>query len=439
MKLELSIKASYLPNWGVYEGVRELLQNGVDAETELRARLDVRHRGTKLLVENEGAVLPHEALLMGHTTKLDRADLRGKFGEGLKLGVLALVRAGVQVKIRSGSEVWVPSVQRSDKFKADVLVFDIQTGRKDRNRVVVEIDGVDQETWNLMRDCFLFLDKKPADDRVRTTYGSLLLDDKFTGKLYAKGIFVQNDADFTYGYDLDDVEIDRDRKMVSKWDLRWRVNRIWNEALRQRPDLIRSFNLLLDHQKGDVAGFDEYGARTLDKEICQQVADSFVERHGSDAVPVANLGESEDLEHLGRKGVVVGQELRSVLQQVMGSLDEVKENLKKEATTEYSWHDLTADEQTHLRRSIHLLRSVGVDVSLDNFHVVDFRDEGLLGMFQPANDRILIARKVLTDRPLTLRVCVHEVAHRGGGDGSKSHVERVENIWSAIVEALEPS
>src|ERR1700722_2115045 len=93
VKLELSIKTNYLPSWGAYEGIRELVQNGADARVELGASFEARHRKPDTLVlENEGATLPHEALLFGHTSKAGRSDLIGKFGEGLKLGVLALVR-----------------------------------------------------------------------------------------------------------------------------------------------------------------------------------------------------------------------------------------------------------------------------------------------------------------------------------------------------------
>ena len=116
MKIELTIKVDYLPNWGVYEGIRELLQNGKDAETEYNAPLTVRYRkdSNTVGIENDGCPLPYEALLLGHTSKVGRPDLIGKFGEGLKLGILALVRTGLPVKIRSGGEVWVPSIQRSE-------------------------------------------------------------------------------------------------------------------------------------------------------------------------------------------------------------------------------------------------------------------------------------------------------------------------------------
>ena len=74
MKLELTIKTDYMPGWGIWEGIRELVQNGRDAEVEQDALLTVRHRKESdiLVIENEGCTLPHEALLLGHTSKIGR-------------------------------------------------------------------------------------------------------------------------------------------------------------------------------------------------------------------------------------------------------------------------------------------------------------------------------------------------------------------------------
>jgi hypothetical protein len=104
-----------------------------------------------LIITNEGATLPREAMLFGHTTKIGQGNLIGKFGEGLKLGMLALVRAGHEVKIRSGSEVWLPKIERSEKFNADVLVIYIETGRQPKDRVQIEVSNVTKEDWALMR------------------------------------------------------------------------------------------------------------------------------------------------------------------------------------------------------------------------------------------------------------------------------------------------
>lgn len=288
MKLELTIKTTYLPDWGAYEGMRELLQNGHDAMIEYGATFEVRLRKdtNTLVIENEGCTLPYEALLMGHTTKLSRGDLIGKFGEGLKLGVLALVRAGHKVKIRSGSEVWVPRIARSEKFDADVLVFDIFKGRKTENRVQIEISGVSVKAWEDLREHFLFLHEAEENAAVSTYSGRLLLDARYKGMIFVKGIFVQHGG-FEYGYDLSDAEVDRDRKMVARFDLTYRMNTIWREAMKRRPDLIDGYLGMLDKQAADLAEISAYDATELPAEVKDAAVALFADRYGKDAVPVA--------------------------------------------------------------------------------------------------------------------------------------------------------
>lgn len=435
MKLELTIKVSYLPEWGTYEGVRELLQNGRDAMTEHDATFDVRHRRDTdtLVITNEGCTLPHEALLMGHTSKIGRADLIGKFGEGLKLGTLALVRAGHKVKIRSGSEVWIARIARSEKFDADVLVFDIMTGRKSENRVQVEIDKIEADTWNEMRENFLFLHDR-TDEIVESHNGRLLLDERYKGKVYVKGIFVQR-GDFRVGYDLTDAEVDRDRKMVKSFDLNYRCNSIWRESLKRRPDLINGYLSMIEDQAPD-ANLDSYDATQLPQEVKDLAVKSFLDRYGSDAVPVNNVAESLDVEHLGRVGIVVNKHLGAVLMTTFGTPEEQKKRLRNETIKFYNWSDLDSYERDALQGAIALLNDSNVTTcKLDEVDIVDFRDEKINGLFK--DGRTQIAKKRLSDRSETLRILVHEIAHRmGGNDGEKSHVSNIERIWAGIVTNL---
>jgi len=440
MKLELTIKTDYMNRWGVWEGIRELVQNGRDAEVEQDATLTVRHRKESdiLVIENEGTTLPHEALLLGHTSKTDRPDLIGKFGEGLKLGILALVRKGNEVRIRSGSEVWVPSIQRSEKFNADVLVFEIQKGRKEENRVAVEISNVSAEAWELMKPMFLFLPGSVKDDEmVRTPNGNLLLGERFHGKVYVKGIFVANDSRLSYGYDFVDADLDRDRRMLSKYDLQYRTQSVWREALARRPDLVTDFGKLLEREAADTEGVDEYNAGLLPEEAKKTLVETFRTRHGENALPVGGLADSAEIEHLGKVGIVTPKALRSVLERELGNVEVNKLKLREEALKSYGWHELTEIEKGHVMAAIALVTQVE-PIVLDNIDVIDFRDEKIRGMYKSLDGRIQLAKKILTDRDLTFRVMVHEVAHRTGGDGEKGHVSNLERIWSGIVSALLP-
>lgn len=442
-RIELTLKATYLSlgqhesAWGVVQGVREALQNGKDAETEYEARLTVTHKKDTLFIVNEGCTLPLEAMLTGHTTKINRPDLIGKYGEGFNLGILAMVRAGLQVKIRSGSEVWIPSIQKSATFDADVLVFDIDGGRKDQKRVSVEITGIDAETWEVMRVGFLFLPGVVQEDEmVKTTNGALLLGERFRGKVYVKGIYVATDARLSYGYDFVDADLDRDRRMLSKYDLNYRTQCVWRDALARRPDLVEGFGKLLDQEAADVEGIDDWNAGYLPEAAQAAIVSTFQARHGADALPVPSLSESAEIEHLGKVGVVTSKALRSVLEKKLGNVTINKMKLREEQVHSYSWHDLGSEEKGHLQAAIALIMQVE-PVTLADVDVTDFRDEKIRGMFK--NGRVQLAKKILADRDLTLRVLVHEVAHKaGGGDGEKSHVANIERIWSGIVSALMP-
>jgi hypothetical protein len=429
-KIQLTIKSTYLPKWGEWEGIRELVQNGIDAETEHKAPLKIDHCGQNLRLENEGCTLPFKALLLGHTSKLGRSDMRGQFGEGLKLGILALVRKGISVKIRNGSEVWTPTIEHSEQFDEPVLTFDVQGGRKFKDRVLVEI-GCSKEAWRSMRERFLFVRRPKKAEVVECEDGRLLLGKEYKGCVFANGIFIQRTPELSYGYDLKRAELDRDRKMIAWWNLRYYTQKILLEAVSKTPSLQKTFYTMLEEQPEEVSGMEH--CELLGDEAAQSVAAQFLSKYGADAVPVRNIAESADIEHLGKKGIVVNTALGAVLAKTIGDLETVKEELRKEVTRTYSWHELTDTERDNLTSGIALIDAVEA-FSLSEVIVTDFRSADLQGQY--SDGTVLIAKKHLVNRRQTLEILVHEVAHRRGGDGDKGHVAAIERIWSGIVEHL---
>jgi predicted aspartyl protease len=433
-RIELSIDAKYLEgSWGAFEGVRELVQNGKDAEVEHNAPLEITHyaKGGQLRIENQGVTLGYEALLMGHTSKADRQDLIGKWGEGLKVGTLALLRDGYQVKIRTGSEVWVPAIERSEKFQADVLVFDIRTGRKHQDRVRVEVSPIDSGDWKRWKRLFLFVKRPPKDQVIDTGYhGELLLEPERAGVIYVKGIATERRTDFRYGYNLKHVEIDRDRRMVKKEEVDYFVAAIWNSAVTAKPGLATQLSELLADRSPEIDGMLWYA----NKNVQEGVAKEFKKEHGDKALPAATMADNAKLEHYGRKGVVVPRVMQKVLEGFFGTTEKNLDELKKAAQKRYSWHELTDTEQEHLQWALGTIYPACEEVSLDLLEIVDFTDEEAIeGQWDPDTRRILLAKSLLTSPVDTLRVLIHEAAHMNGdGDGEKSHVRAIELLWAAI-------
>ena len=446
MLLELTIKVDYLSHWGLWEGARELIQNAKDAEVELGAEMLVEYvKDTQTLrITNTGTVLPHEALLLGHSTKAGNSDLIGKFGEGLKIGILALVRAGYKVKIRSGSEVWLPEIVDSKKFKAKVLAFDIKEGRQEEQRVRVEVAGIPEKEWDELKERFLFLkkeNKRDVSQTVTTSYGDLLLQPSMLGRLYVKGIFVELDTSLMYGYNLIDADLDRDRRMLERYNRNSKLHYIWREALSKRPDLIKPFSVLLEKGAADVDGMSKWNASDIPSNAVDELTKEFIKLHGQTALPVKTMAESQDLEHLGRKGIVLPEKLIMLLSRNLGTVDDVKNKLKEEVIQRFSWHELTSTERTNLTDACRLVTASlarldknSTPVTLDIVDVVKFRDTTFLGMYK--DWRIMVAHQHLADREETLATIVHETAHRAGGDGEHTHVATIENIWKGIVACL---
>jgi hypothetical protein len=169
--------------------------------------------------------------------------------------------------------------------------------------------------------------------------------------------------------------------------------------------------------------------------VAAKVTEDFKAKHGENAVPVASLAESKDIEHLGKKGVVVSKQLGHVLAETLGNALSIKAALMREVVKHYGWHELAQSERDSLIEAVNLVNPIE-SVKLDDIEVVDFRDPNLMGQFKER--RIFIAYKYLKDPNETLRILVHEVAHRLGDDGDVGHVHCIENIWKGIVTQLRP-
>ncbi len=436
--IELGIDGSYLSGsngWSAADGIRELMQNAQDATVEHGGELKVSHEGERLVIENTGAKLSRQALLIGNTSKRDREDLMGQWGEGLKFGVLVLVRAGMKVTIRTGPEVWTPSIGESEKFAgASVLKFDIQGGREDRRRVRVEIEGVSKEFWSEIKDNFLFLYRREVP-QVETERGALLTSDKFKGRVYVKGIFVKADPNLQFGYNLFKVELDRDRRVLDSYDMGRETRQIWAAALAQEPDLVENFFSMLSKRSVDTEGFYYSGAQLIPDSALDAMAAKFTTRYGADAVPVKNIEESKDLAHFGKKGVVCPEALYNVLTRRLDTAAQVQEKLAHEVQRTYSWDELDLVEQQNLTRAIGLVNKANT-AHLAMVNVVDFSNPDLEGL--NSSDGIQVARKHLVFRAKVLEILVHEHAHAttGAADGDKAHVARIESTWAAISEVL---
>lgn len=428
-----------MPDWGSWQGVRELIQNARDAEEEYNAPMEVNHsaRSNTLTISNPNVRLPHEALLFGYTTKLNNEKMIGKFGEGLKLGVLALVRSGHPIKIRSGDEIWTPLIEKSEKFNSDVLVFDIRKAKQPVDGVFVKIDGITKEMWSEWKKCFLFLQSE-KDLQMKTYWnGSAIFNPDYKGKIYVKGIFVQKDEELNYGYNLSAADVDRDRKLISQYDLSWRLANIWadvanhdtTESGEQVTDL---FAMLISEAKDTQEFKSYYTMSNLTSETRTKVKDRFHLAFGQAAVPVTTEDERKMLGHYGKSGVVVPKQLVNIYHNDSNGIGSYLKTLEKEIKDSFIYGSLAPEEQNNLSETLEVLQRVEPEFSPLSVEIVSFLSPDTNGIYSTSTGKIQLSNKLLSDKYELLRVLIHEYAHKAGEDGTKLHGRTIEGIWKKI-------
>lgn len=216
-RYELSLSKNYVSDWGVEEAIRELLQNAKDSDSYEEVYID-KGEGT-IIISNANTSIPSSTLLLGNTSKKDDLEKIGQFGEGYKLAILVLLREGKGVLIKNGNKLWTPSFQYSDNFGCEVLCIDESS--ISGQDLVFQISGFEASELYNLENKFLGLNGKDYNT-IKTSYGEILTDYDFKGKVFVDGLPVYQDDNFEYGYNFEPcyVTLDRDRKSINIYELK---------------------------------------------------------------------------------------------------------------------------------------------------------------------------------------------------------------------------
>lgn len=216
---ELSLSPNYVSNWKEADAVRELLQNAIDQEN-----METSYLGNTLSITSRGVKLDVSTLILGNTTKANQSDKIGQYGEGYKLALLVLLRNGHDVTIYNGAEIWHPYFEVSETFNTPVLKIDVEDicDNISLDQLTFEITNISEFVYADLKKLFPCIENDFGSDIVDCENGQILLDKRFTGKIFVGGLYVQDDSNFKYGYNFkpEVVTLDRDRKAINYWSLR---------------------------------------------------------------------------------------------------------------------------------------------------------------------------------------------------------------------------
>jgi len=451
-RFEISVSAGYVPGWGLQEGIREVFQNSRDEEERcpqhpMQASYTSRGNG-HLNITTVGVTLDRAVLLLGETTKVG-TRARGQFGEGLSLALLALVRAGHDVRIENGDESWLPSLRYSEQWGRELLVVDTRALGTNRNHFKVEIQGVFLDDWEEVKRRTLFLPGAlPKNEKVlRVGDDTVLL--KRPGDVYAKGLWVGRYSDLAVGYDLDSVQLDRDRKLVDYWDLRYKLGELWGRAL----ECEESATLLVEHV-GPMLAADTPDVGSLRHAIGARakaaLVGGFTALHGDEAVPVRSTEEAEKVEAAGLTAVIVSRIEYEVLEASFGKSSErrIKEAFEGGDVILGS-REIHAEGLTGRFNYLRVLAErLGIDADLS---VVRFKGDRFLGQYRYGDllmdsfgkeksprAQVWLAESLLKeDAPgKALVTLCHEGGHAAGGDLTLGHRSAEERLLSQVIDLL---
>lgn len=311
-KIELTISPNYVPTWTLVDAIRELFQNALDQQkqnNENEASWSYDDATGTLTVSNATSKLTAASLLLGQTTKADDKSTIGQFGEGYKIATLVLLREGKNVVFYNygAREIWRPRFVKSRRFGTDILTFFIEKKaiweKVPSADLVIAIDGISaDEYYNQIVPSNLLL-RSDFEVIEETEYGDII---SLPGKVFVNGLYVCDYEPYTYGYNFkpEHIRLDRDRKMVSDFDLRWMASKMWNKC----KDTDKVLEMIAEG-KADVAYLGSVSYTSNWRDLASA---KFKSEYGPEAIPVTSQEELDKVP-TGYKGVVVNENYNALI------------------------------------------------------------------------------------------------------------------------------
>lgn len=291
----LGLDPTAVPDWGIQEGLREFIQNWRDNKEEST----YKYQDGRLTLRNNDTVLPSSVLLTGYSGKRDDDSTVGRHGDGFGSSLAVFMREGRSVTITNGDYLWMPELRHCDVFNVELVqVRETLFGQGTYYEVSIEITD---EEWSDVKSRYL-----PFQDDIgevfESTQGTVLLDERFKGKVFCGGIYVTTDKNLSYGYDFlpSALTLDRDRQTVRLFDMQWVTRGIMSEMSydEDKVDLVVES---ITSNKADTQYIDYNSPSEVLVEKCH---DAFVEKFGEDSIVAESAEECQQLKKSGYKNVV---------------------------------------------------------------------------------------------------------------------------------------
>ena len=240
--------STWRQDWGEWDAIRDIVQNSLD-EVE-RYRFGTDDEGLWIIDNGKGLGVA-DFLLGPPKSKPDYA--RGKFGEGMKIAALALLRKGYPVHVKTvNRELWIIFLEQKVNGKVQTLAA---LWKPDGIRIGTEFHiigyfGPAYERYfavNLPRSLILAEVPSPLSEPIRR-FNQLIKAEELAcspigGIIYARDIYMR-DMSSRFSYNLWGFDMAPDRHAPKNEDDLWTdMGRLWSGV--RNLDLLEIFILMV--------------------------------------------------------------------------------------------------------------------------------------------------------------------------------------------------
>jgi len=447
--------STWRQEWGEWEAIRDIVQNALDEAEAYRWGYD----GRGLWIADRGRGVAVADFLLG-PPKLKPDWARGKYGEGMKIAALALIRKGYPVQVETaGRDIWMIFLEQKVNGSAETLAAIWRpdgTGAGTKFHIVGYSGNAfaDRFAVNLPRSAIVAEGPSQLIQPYRRF--NQLIKTEFGSRIYARDIYVRN-INSPYSYNLWGFDMAPDRHGPRNEPDMWvDMGRLW--CCVTKVNLLEVFMKMVRHPP--VIEADETHNINMDswamgsEPVTDKLYADFVQDnasvwreawrnvYGEEAIIRTDDRWDGTVRHLGYVPISISHSVKDTLARAIttdADLVKASQERLREAQVIPDVR-LSRRQRTHLRlaraivdeicrvRQVSAVYAAIIPPASDRVRTA--------GMYGRTTQEIFIASDQLERGRATIDTVIHEIAHHTSGaeDLEQAHSAAMTQVAARVVE-----
>ncbi len=424
--------------WDDWASIRDLVQNALD-ETE---SFVVSPTGTDLVISDNGRGLSVRDLFLG-AQKTKEPHMRGKFGEGLKVAALALLRSGYGLTMQTvGKDIIFCMYNQNIDNEAIGTLAALWKNNDTKSGTQVIIQGYDfdkptyEDRFTQTANMEVLHKVKAHIMKPTQRYNIIYKAKKGEAAIFARNIFMR-EIEGQWSYDLWDFELSPDRH-APRYDFElWQcISRLW-QTVTNEDLMVSFFKAIRDKQAryltNDLDMVTSEWYTTPDKIPYIRVMESqqekwnraFIKVFGESSILRTGAYESQ-MEALGHTSVALPQGITEAMKRAIRNDESILKTFRDKTTEIETIDDSKLDTRQLLvlnaaRELNDGLSKPASGLFASHLPIIDGKD--VVALYHSPTEQVMFSPSVLLSWNEMLQELVHELGHAysGAGDCTYGH------------------